>query len=224
MDDERLYGKRMFKNPMALIFSCAQDRTNGRDAAVRDTWLQRWGSLLDYKFVYGRGVEPQFGDQISVDAGDSYGELGQKQRAAYRWFLDKGDHDFLFVCYTDTYVVVPRLLASEYWTHLYTGRRDEEGRLFAGGGMGYWLNHAAAAMLADLPSKPGLYSDEDDGYALAEHKILPWDDKRYGGDVVCGDGITKHLSRGTGNYDPRWMHDLHKQFLEGWNATVDAAV
>src|ERR1019366_9568414 len=40
--------------PVILIASCQAYRTNGFNDAVRETWIRRWGHLIDYRFVLGR--------------------------------------------------------------------------------------------------------------------------------------------------------------------------
>lgn len=207
----------MDTSPIILILSCASDRRNGRDAAARETWLQRWGELVPYRFVYGVPSASESDDEIIVGAPDDYASLWLKQRRAYRWaFANWYSH--VFICCNDTYVRVPQLLASDYANGGYVGRCCANER-YASGGAGYWLSRRSlVAIIGSSPSPmwPG-YPDLIDGRILESAGIPLVDDHRYHGhmpDLLPPDFITVHLSRGTGVYDPQWMRDLHARHAD----------
>lgn len=187
--------------PIILVISCAKDRVAVQQA-VRDTWLPWWPH--DQVFLLGRGnMDPQ-GDEWILDVDDSYNGLQAKLKAAYARSLL---YDQAFICCSDTYIVPSRLLASGFNNHDFSGARCTN-EPHASGGNGYWLSLRAREFLSTQPLLPGMYADQVDSAQLSLEGILLHDDQRY------GLSITKHLSRGTGVYDPAWMYATHKNFLE----------
>src|SRR5580693_6466243 len=147
--------------PMVLIASCEAWRHNGINDAARKTWIAAWGDLISYRFVLGRGCTNLTDDEIAVDVDDGYTGLVAKVQASRRWASENG-YDFTFHCGADTYIVVPRLLASGYEQHDFSGFLiHDEHRLykprniqFAQGGAGYWLSARAGAVVekAEIPA------------------------------------------------------------------------
>jgi hypothetical protein len=188
--------------PIILTISCAKDRVAVQQA-VRDTWRPWWP--FEHKFLLGRGnTDPQV-DEWIVDADDDYNGLQAKLREAYK--RDHVDGDFTFVCCTDTYISPSRLLQTGYRNYDFSGARCTN-EPHASGGNGYWLSQRARATIAPYPVIPGLYADQADSHILGISGIPLHDDQRY------GLSVTKHLSKGTGVYDPAWMYQAHKRFLE----------
>jgi hypothetical protein len=195
--------------PVILVTSCREDQINGRQWAAENTWAKEWHSLVDIQFVSGFGG---LGGLV-VDAPDTREGVGQKNQRARQWALAQG-YDYIFHACVDTWIDVPALLASGFEAYDYTGYRCDEGH--AGGGAGYWLSAKAARVLAALPPTTG-YEDLWVGTVLSAAGIHMHHDDRYSSPVNPNrpvDEITLHLSRGTGNFDPQWMYECHKQQTE----------
>ena len=219
--------------PIILIASCEAYRHNGFNAAARETWLAKWGHLIDYRFVYGVGVDNLLPDEISVEAADVYCSLPYKVRAARRWATKNG-YGHSFMCGSDTYVHVPRLLDSGFEAFDYLGfLMHDMHRLFVGrniqfaqGGGGYWLGPRAAAAVevAEIPIWVKSAEDVFVGNALFEAGIEFTNDNGYWGrcnpeEPVPTEDVENHaywkslhLSkwRGTPKYDPQWMREAHE--------------
>lgn len=120
--------------------------------ACRDTWVGKWGSLVDVRFFLGRPIFPSTIDEISLDVPDGYKELPIKVRGMFRWILDNG-YDRVFKCDDDTYVHIPRLLACGKDEFDYVGRLDNPSHytFWMQGGAGYWLSRRAMEYLVDIP-------------------------------------------------------------------------
>lgn len=131
-------------NPVILILSCNAFRTSGHNQAIRETWLA--GQNVPYKFVLGRECTDPADDELIVNEKDNFENLIWKSRAAQRWSNDRG-YSHLFLCCSDTYVIVPRLLASGFEKHDCSGCLVND---YPGGGCGYWLSaRANDAMFCD---------------------------------------------------------------------------
>jgi hypothetical protein len=192
--------------PIILTISCEAHR-GAEQQAVRDTWRHlSMGWPFEQKFLLGRNSkEPQW-DEWVLDADDTHAGIQEKVRAAFRRCEEEGlDHAFL--CCNDTYIVPCRMQMSGYRHYDYTGSPCPGGG-HARGGDGYWVSPGARYYLAREHLVPGQYADVVNFHTLLANKIPLHVDTRY------GTSITKHLSRGTGNYDPQWMRDLHKHFME----------
>lgn len=217
------YDKMACMQILISIISHAAGRT-WREA-IRQTWLQ--GQAIDYRFVVGAGVEHDQDDELMVPAPDCYEGILQKVHCTCRW-ADEHNYDYLFNCFTDTYVNVPRLLASGFDAHPYSGHipkecgephtvaliPDEKGRFaYASGGAGYWLSRAALKIITAIePPADMQYDDLWIGTVLGSRGIAGFHDPRYGfkgTHLYSAQQITVHLSQGTGNYDPEWMHRAH---------------
>lgn len=190
-----------------LINSCHRDRADGRQAVNKETWLSKW--KVPYKFVIGGG-EAACGDELIVDTEDGYQYMPDKHKAGFQWALDHG-HDYAVQTCTDTYVHVPRLFLSNYGAHDYIGYACEEGH--ASGGAGFCLNRRAMQAIVKAPIGGTGYGDLWVGQQLAKAGIKLHQDHRYwphSDQTPPISFITAHLSRGTGNFDPQWMRDLHR--------------
>jgi hypothetical protein len=115
-------------------------------------------------------------DAIPLPCPDDYWAGPCKvQRIAYLALA--GDYDFVFKCDDDTYIHVPRLLASGFEKHDYVGWTLER-EYYAQGGAGYWLSKRALEAIV----KHGVKHYEEDagvGLALAKEQIFPVHDSRY---------------------------------------------
>lgn len=191
-------------DPLIITLSCARDRLAAQDA-IRFTWRRMLPKGLEHVFLLGRGNNDPAGDEWVVDAPDDYPGHQEKYRGALVRALDRG-YDFVFLACIDTYIEPGRLLASGFLRHDYTGRKCD-GEPHASGGCGYWLSRHAMLWLVTEPVTTD-YADRADFQCLRRNEIALHDDQRY------GTSITKHLSRGTGVYDPAWMIETHQKYLE----------
>jgi hypothetical protein len=211
-------------NPVIIILSCEAFRHNGYNDAIRETWLKEWGHLVPHKFLLGRGCTDPLDDELVVDEDDGYENTLSKCRAAQRWSNDIGySHMFLACC--DTYVAVPRLLASGFENYDCVGSMLTDAP-FPGGGCGYWLSFRANdAMFHDVPDTDA--HDLWTGRALARAGIPLTHDERYwtggGGPTLFPSRdktmwerglISAHLGQ-MKRYDAQQMFDCHKAFMEG---------
>jgi hypothetical protein len=169
------------------------------------------------RFVLGHGNEDARPDEIIVDAGDSYADMPAKHRAGYRWALMRG-YDYVFQACTDTYVAQPFHLLEHFGNYDYAGYKVEHDH-YASGGCGFWLNRHALGVLTMSGPIGTIYGDQWVGGMLQaagislHHDPNFWPDKPFPG-VWDKPYIGVHLSRGTGNFDPEWMRECHKSFLE----------
>jgi hypothetical protein len=144
---------------LIAVQTCARDRW--RTPAHREMLC---GHGADVRFFLGRGNENPEADEIVFDVGDDWENLPGKVRGALQWALDRG-YEYIFKCDSDTFVDVPKLLASGFEQHQYCGLMGDEG---AGkgiahcpsGGVGWWLSARAAKAFLDHWPK---YSAEHGG-------------------------------------------------------------
>jgi predicted O-methyltransferase YrrM len=104
---------------------------------------------------------------------------------------------------------------------------------YASGGMGYWTGPRATAVLAASPvelegdpdpvllswaedlwtgaalGRKGIYGHNDDRYRLEAQWYL---DALHNKNIKRDDIFSLHLGRGTGVFNPQWMHDAHTNF------------
>ena len=189
--------------PLIAVVSCQRDMENGREQAARDTWYMEWGHLVPVLFLHGQP--------------DDYNSVVHKFNGARTYALKEGFTNLFHAC-IDTWICVPRLLASDFENHDYTGYRCDEGH--GSGGMGYWCSRKALQVILNEPVVNGAYEDLWVGHTLARNDIPLYEDRRYSSPANPNrpdDEITLHLSRGTDNYDPQWMYDTHRKFMETGN-------
>lgn len=205
---------------LIAIASCQSWEDNGNNQAVRDTWLKdvpgctvggHSERTIDCSFFQGAGSTPR-DDLIIVDAPDDYLGITRKTHAIHTYAYQK--YDFVFQCWPDTYVSVPRLLLSgfekrDYLGHIYTGGGDISPYGFLVGGDGWWSSRRANEVI--MKAKPSTDPLFDKGSAddlwvacvLGKEEIRPTDHPGY------SRGITIHGSvhtGGQGKYDKEWMY------------------
>lgn len=88
--------------------------TNGRIAAVRDTWWRDVAAFpnLAARFFYGTPPSPDLKpgpDEVFLVCPDEYIRLPHKIKAICRWALDR-DFDYLIKCDDDTLLYIDRLM------------------------------------------------------------------------------------------------------------------
>lgn len=158
---------------------------------------------------------------------DDYDSLPAKTKAICQWAVNN-EYDYAFLTDTDTYVSVPRLLASRFYLHDYTGYVLDWLPTHYCSGPGYWLSRKAMKILAEADwskiSGHGHETCEDVmvGAVLHAHGILPHHDRRYAlyEDVLPeNDVISSHLSSRKA-FEISFMYEAHKPWLS--NSRADA--
>ena len=135
---------------LLAIQSCHRDR--GCHEQIRDTWMGLNNGAIDIKFFLGNPKGEAAADEIFLDVPDDLHSLSLKTLGMIVWTLEHG-YDHSFKGDTDTYICIPRLLASGFEKHDYSGcvQGLDQGRIDAVyGGTGYWLSRRA--MEARTPS------------------------------------------------------------------------
>ncbi len=207
--------------PIFFTTSCARDRANGTQAAVRATWLKTWGHLIDHRFVLGAGNDDPQGGELMVSYGDSYAEITGKNLLAYKWAAHQG-YTHAFVGDMDTYVHVPDMLDSGFEQRDYTGRRCDEGH--AGQGCGFFMSRKAFILCMDMDPKGHSWFDMMCGIQLRDkHGIKLHDDQRYYyspsvvptyGEWLNVTPVTVNLGRETNKFNPQLLYECHAAALE----------
>ena len=232
------------KVSMKILFSitsCRVYQSNGQEDSVRESWVKEWGHLFEYRFLLGRGCDVHFDDELLLDVPDGYESVAHKCNTAHRWALDKG-YDFVFQCCTDTYVAVPRLLATGFEKHACMGAICEP-LPAPGGGAGYTLDKRALSALAAAEHPFPIGDDVLTGMTLNRVGLPMVHDDRFWSDVRMIEGMrqggfssfpykeasawdggvcTVHLGNGCRSsclpsavkeYSPTMMFDCHQSFL-----------
>ena len=232
---------------LLAISSWPPSMTNGDHAASRATWL-RQDLGIDCRFFIGDGtpalpsdlldrlwnerlphyhnkagesrlvhLEPQ-ADEVVLRVPWDFKHLALKVREVVRWAYDQG-YDHLFKVDTDTYVDIPRLLASGFEAHDYAGHPfPRDGWMQASGGAGYWLSRRAMEVLKDAPVT-NIYEDTWVGEVLCASGIRLHPDERYRvcfprhfeeGPRPANNRITSHLGFSPEPFESRFMHMAHR--------------
>jgi hypothetical protein len=211
---------------LIAIFSCARDISNGFNQAIRDTWARN-AQGADIRFFVGRTAIPKRDDEICLDAPDEWITLPHKTKAIQCWAVDH-DYDFTYKCDTDTYVRVPRLLASGFEAYDYTGFFGpyELGNpcalpgnhyASASGGAGYCLSRKASRMVAS--AKVDDWSEDRWvgkilGPKIRAGEIAVCNSTRYGGfdGISFATDISCHYCSETKSrpFNVTWMYKQHK--------------
>lgn len=193
--------------PIILITSCVPHLA--RNNWCRNTWLATWGDRIPYKFVLGNGRTREFDDELVLPLDDSYVGLPAKIQASHAWALGQG-YDYILKTDCDMYVHIPRLLASGFENHPYSG--NFHWPEFALGGS-YWLSRDASEALvkAELPAYPANGGDDVwVGRVMREHHFLHHHDPRYTVGNVTDDFISLHTTGPT----PHNMADVHAKVCQ----------
>lgn len=193
---------------LIAIESCAEHR----DRAYAQ--MLTWASPDSY-------IPSIFFDGRKLGTEDGYKELPKKTQRICQWVLDYG-FQFILKIDTDTYVHIPRLLASGFERHDYSGYVLSWLETPYCAGPAYWLSRKAMQLVADADLskfRHPSYPDAEDvtvGLVLASHGISPHHDRRYAlhEDVLpTNDVITSHLSTSHGAFKTEMMLAAHKKAL-----------
>lgn len=200
------------------ILACKRDREY--EQIVRDTWLKRFpvGHIffidqkphsVDYGFFVGHEVVGLAADEISLPCPDGRGirDAVPKTHALvqYAWL---NNYDFLFKCDLDTYVHVPRLLASGFENYDWSGYGQPYG------GSGYWLSRKAMEQLLDKPTNTLICEDwwvaghlEREGFVA--HQDDRYHSKGYKGPESGRPAITFHLYTHEDGSNVHWQERIN---------------
>jgi hypothetical protein len=161
---------------MICVKSCQNDRERGDHNVIRSTWGRDARDLgITVKFFVGqRSIDDRTGiryesDEVLLSVKDDYASLPFKTREICARMVGKVLSG-LFLCDTDTYVDVKKLITSgienyDYAGHFHDkttgtfkydaidrdGNKEHHDEIYnwASGGYGYYLSQKAAAMVAD---------------------------------------------------------------------------
>ena len=150
-------------------------------------------------------------DEVVLHAPDDLAHLAYKAKAAWQWALDTG-YDYMFTCFCDTYIDIPRLMRSGFEQHPFTGMTYDANRC-PQGGAGYWLDRKCMQILTN----EHVFFWADDGWAgwaLQKHNIYLNNDLKYAQypDVPAqqNDTISVHLSEHVVLSVSDVMQDIYK--------------
>jgi hypothetical protein len=233
---------------LLAISSWPMSAENGDHDASRRTWLTR-AKGLDYRFFMGDGTSvaenealidevwqrrpahysnklaasvpfsyaPQ-ADEVMFSVPYDFKHLPFKVREIFRWAWVRG-YDYVFKADTDTYVDVPRLLASGFQEFDYVGTPFfVDGQPFGHGGAGYWVSRAAFKLFLDAPIATS-WDDIWTGQILFDHNIPLHVDYRYqinsphnfsAGPQPGNQAITSHLGFSPEPFDHNDMFLAHR--------------
>jgi hypothetical protein len=207
--------------PIILITSCERDRLLGAHHAIRETWAASGADRIEIRFLLGRGGKALCTDEWLLDAPDCMEGVAWKTREGHRRAIEAG-FGHAFQVFTDTYVDLGRLLASGFEARDYIGcfPRYAPGLVtdggYAFGGPGYWLSRRASEILlasrwpVRIPRR-GAAEDYWVGNVLHGAGIDGWNDPRYRYKGELGlEGISVHVGRVRGSYDPAWIREAHR--------------
>jgi hypothetical protein len=150
------------------VLSCERDAKFHQQ--FRDMCLK--GCPVDHRFFVAGSCPVDGSDVVRLAAEDSNGP--EKVRLMHRWTLES-DYDFLFKCDIDTFIHVPRLLASNFEAYDWTGGGSPQ-RPY--GGSGYWLSRKAMTSLKN---------------GEEFNTLRPWDEDWYVGDNLTKFGFKAHI-------------------------------
>lgn len=240
----------MVPKVLIVILSCIPHAKNGCNQAMRDTWLKDTENAEYRFFLGDGSVpvedmtlleeawkreSPNYTasrfsneeatgyaakeDEIILHASDKYEHMPLKLKGALRWSLIH-NFEFVFVCLTDTYVSIVRLLHSDFENYEWCGTSNGPGTAL-GGGPGMWLNRRAVEFLVNAPITSWAY-DQWVGEVLRRKEVPLTNDRRYtnldlGDDppLLSNDHITSHIAnRDRTIYAPSMMLELHERCKE----------
>ncbi len=170
---------------LIAIGTCSGQRSTHQQ--IRDGWLK--DCPVDHKFFSGHfKMHPEVSeqrpleqDEVFLDVPDGLENLLWKiDVLTHEWVLERG-YDFVFHCHNDTYVHIPRLLASGFESHDWSGQVWPHHSMpnpcqMINGASGVWFSRKAMEFSAKaVRANPNLYLDME---ATAED----WRIARY----LCG--------------------------------------
>jgi len=164
---------------LIAVKSCRHDKERGHHTAIRETWGRDIVDA-DLRFFIGQGdsISDLLPDEEVVNVPDDYDSLPLKTQAILRWGLTQ-DYSHFFLCDTDSYIVVSKLMKCGFENVDYMGwntwplgitrpyaAQDRHGKkwhmekafAWMSGGYGYFLSRKAAEYVVD--SKPEIWAED----------------------------------------------------------------
>jgi hypothetical protein len=161
------------------IKSCHRDMDAGLHSAIRETWGKDAQALgIGLFFFMGedptqqetRVIRRYTSGEVVLRCPDDYEGLPRKTRVICQWLEGKA-YQHMFLCDNDTLVTPKKLLESGYEAYDYSGfmateapGRDDRGIIhlepytWASGGIGYFVSHRAARIVADV--QPRVWAED----------------------------------------------------------------
>jgi hypothetical protein len=148
-------------------------------------------------------------DEVVVPCPDGYLYLGHKTWHSHKWAIDNG-YEFIFQCFPDTFIHIPRLVESGFEDYDFTGWEIGNARkgYYPAGGNGYWTSRHAAELMLQEPVDDWA-EDRWAGKALLNRGIRLHHDPRYSAELPRLDNnlITAHLCDTPKVYNSGMMRD-----------------
>jgi glycosyltransferase involved in cell wall biosynthesis len=181
-----------------------------------------WKSYTKYEIIaYGRKANESKkwsvpftpkDDEVLLHVMDDYSHVAYKTREGHRWGVERG-FSWIFQCCPDTYIDLPKLMASDYRDHSYIGSDGKYKGGTASGGCGYWLDNRASRIVMNSPVTDWA-EDRWVGNIMMKNGIPFHSDPRYWSDyplhpTIDNDLITSHLCITPNAYDPNLMRKLY---------------
>ncbi len=113
-------------------------------------------------------------DETFIHTPDDFKHNCYKTKGSRRWAEERG-FDFVFQCTSDTYIDIPRLMASGFEDYDYVGYPEG---IYARGGNGYWTSRKASQLFMNEPVTIWA-EDWWVGTLLTQKGVLLHPDKRY---------------------------------------------
>jgi hypothetical protein len=183
-----------------------------RYPVIMDTWGREAARDFDVHFFTGPELE----------VSDDYLSLPEKTRAICKWARNR-DYDWMLMADTDSYISLPRALASGFEQYDYSGYVQTWLPVPYCSGPSYWLSSKAMQILVETNWKqfevPRHATDEDVmvGSVLFHRGIRYHHDDRYVSQIPVlptNNVISEHLSF-TGPYTHEKMYHAHRMATNG---------
>lgn len=178
----------MIENKILIaVKSCRRDLYT--HANIMGTWGHSvlYYDWVDLRFFIGHSALTPNNVSINtvrVSSADDYDSLTSKLHAILNWFITIPEYTHVFVCDTDTYVDVPKLVAAFTGVEQYVGFTGMNGvHGAAHGGPGFWLSRAAVAEVLVAATRDNIQRIKQDEWwvyeLLRQAGISPVHDDRY---------------------------------------------
>lgn len=105
-----------------FVKSCQRDRLAGFHTAIRETWGKNLPGNVDLLFIVGGETyeDGLLNDELYFPVDDGYWELQPKVKSAAKYTVDN-NYDFAYLCDTDSYLIVNKLLQSGFEKYDFSG-------------------------------------------------------------------------------------------------------
>jgi hypothetical protein len=225
---------------LIAVSSCQDDMNHGDHDVIRETWgdvAQRSG--VGYIIQVGGYKTPghlvdMHSHEYKTDLSDNWLGLPQKTIENCKFALD-GGYDFMFQCFRDTYISVPRLVKAfdDIQDQQVVGNCYFHGvwEGYPCGGSGYWMRADFMQRLVTVGTNNHTSEDIMVGDVMKRSGVVPYHDSRYdhcsmrGGVSLHNSNITNHLWTnynqyfqrvlGIHNWDSDWLRQEQRKELTG---------